>query len=339
MAFFYSTEYDQPSLGKRDLRIDFMRGFVMFILVIVHIDIFSYFNFIAWERVGLISGAEGFTILSGFVLGTVSRARIQKLGFSGAAKKLFERAVQLYRVNVTIILLVMILSLVPFVDLTAIKTFHNWHAEEVYKLFPEWAPMKEQFASALLLKGGPHQIQVLGLYVVLLAFSPIALWLFEQKKASWVIGISWILYFSYQAWPSRPTATQFEYAFPILAWQLLFFHGLAAGYFKDELTDFFQGRRQSILIGFSLVAAFGFFLLAQNTPNDAFPEWSRLSWIDGSTFNAWHQAYFSKKSLGIPRLINYFVVLVSSYWILTQCWSFFAKTLGWFFIPKLLLNQ
>jgi hypothetical protein len=46
--------------SDRDLRIDFLRGVVMFILIIVHVEFFSLYNLVAWERIGLISGGEGF---------------------------------------------------------------------------------------------------------------------------------------------------------------------------------------------------------------------------------------------------------------------------------------
>ena len=37
---------EDDSSSKRDDRLDFIRGVVMFFLVVVHIDFFSYYNFI-----------------------------------------------------------------------------------------------------------------------------------------------------------------------------------------------------------------------------------------------------------------------------------------------------
>jgi hypothetical protein len=53
-----------------------------------------------WERIGVVSGGEGFVILSGFVTGFVSRKRMEESGWKPAAGKLFVRAMQLWRVNV-----------------------------------------------------------------------------------------------------------------------------------------------------------------------------------------------------------------------------------------------
>jgi uncharacterized membrane protein len=49
-----SWRYSDAS-EERDLRIDFIRGMVMLILIVVHIEMFSAYNFILWERIGVVS--------------------------------------------------------------------------------------------------------------------------------------------------------------------------------------------------------------------------------------------------------------------------------------------
>ncbi|MCK5855063.1 MAG: OpgC domain-containing protein, partial [Sulfurovaceae bacterium] len=51
---FSSLQYDNS--GKRDLRVDFIRGFVMLILISVHIQMTSLYNYVAWERFGMVTG-------------------------------------------------------------------------------------------------------------------------------------------------------------------------------------------------------------------------------------------------------------------------------------------
>ena len=108
---------------ERDLRIDFLRGLVMFVLVVIHIELVSVLTFFAWERVGLISGGEGFVILSGVVLGMVSRKRVETRGWSYSVARLVDRSVQLYRVNVAVVLSVLLLSLVPFLNTLEVRSF------------------------------------------------------------------------------------------------------------------------------------------------------------------------------------------------------------------------
>lgn len=73
-----STTWRYAVAGARDLRIDFMRGIALVMMVVAHTEVMSVFNIFSWERFGLTTGAEGFVILSGFMLGMLNRARLQK---------------------------------------------------------------------------------------------------------------------------------------------------------------------------------------------------------------------------------------------------------------------
>src|SRR5258707_14069393 len=86
-----------PTADGRDLRIDFLRGMGMLVLVVVHFELFSLYNFLAWERIGVISGAEGFVIFSGCVIGLIYRRRLEQKGWQDAGWKLLDRPTQLAR--------------------------------------------------------------------------------------------------------------------------------------------------------------------------------------------------------------------------------------------------
>lgn len=83
-ACAYKKDADKPTTwryalsDKRDLRIDFMRGIALVMMVVAHTEVMSIFNIFTWERFGLVTGAEGFVILSGFMLGMLNRVRLQK---------------------------------------------------------------------------------------------------------------------------------------------------------------------------------------------------------------------------------------------------------------------
>ena len=47
MAWRYSLA------GERDLRIDFMRGIALVMMVVAHTEVMSIFNIFSWERIGL----------------------------------------------------------------------------------------------------------------------------------------------------------------------------------------------------------------------------------------------------------------------------------------------
>ncbi len=311
-----------------------MRGVVLFILIVVHIDIFSVYNLLVWERIGVISGAEGFVILSGMVLGMVHRKKIDTKGWHHSSAILFKRAFQIYRVNLTLILLVALIGLIYFIDSSSINSFTNHYAEKTYPLMPgASAPIQNWVNRILLLRVGPHQTQVLGLYVVLLLLTPFALWLLYKKKYSVLLSISWILYFYNWDIPTRLTQTQFEYAFPSLAWQLIFFHALAFGYFKNEISNYLSGYKKNAILIVSSILFLAFMFFTFNNPNPSLPDWYKLSFISPDTFNEIYTKYFRKNSLGILRLLNYTVALIVTFSLLSYFWKPIEKYLGWFFIP------
>ncbi|MEA5433735.1 OpgC domain-containing protein, partial [Klebsiella variicola] len=89
--------------GERDLRIDFMRGIALVMMVVAHTEVMSIFNIFSWERFGLTTGAEGFVILSGFMLGMLNRVRLQKAVLLTVGWGLYLRAWKIYQVNIIII--------------------------------------------------------------------------------------------------------------------------------------------------------------------------------------------------------------------------------------------
>jgi hypothetical protein len=327
-------EWHYTQEGKRDLRIDYIRGCVMLILVVVHFDFFSAFNLIAWERIGVISGAEGFVILSGFVVGMLYGNRIMQHGWNGIAQKLWERAIKLYRANLGVILAVALLSLLPFWSAFKLMTFTDFATSTVYQLYPQpGLPFPLGVWQLLRLMFGPHQFQIMGLYVVLLFFTPILLWMLHKRLVVVMIAASWGMYVYNVYSPSMPTGAQFEYAFPLLTWQVLYLHGLAAGFYKDSLTRLMDTawRRPILIVSGVLFVGFMFFSL--NNPNPEMPLWARFSLIPPDVFGNLYNKYFLKNTLGILRLVNYCAVLIFGSYILTICWKPLHKALGWFFLP------
>ncbi|WP_162791832.1 OpgC domain-containing protein, partial [Enterobacter roggenkampii] len=105
-----STAWRYAVAGARDLRIDFMRGIALVMMVVAHTEVMSVFNIFSWERFGLTTGAEGFVILSGFMLGMLNRARLQKVVLLTVSWGLYLRAWKIYRVNIIIIVSFILLA-------------------------------------------------------------------------------------------------------------------------------------------------------------------------------------------------------------------------------------
>ncbi len=329
-----STQY-VGEMGDRDLRIDFLRGVAMTVLLLVHFEFYSWYNLIIWERIGFVTGAEIFVALSGIVVGMVYKRKIEKEGLKAAAFKLLDRAAQLYRVNLFIIFSVFLISLISTIDSRLLTTYINEYTGEISSLFPTAAEMKPVaiVGHLLLLKSSPPYTQILGLYTILLLVAPLALWAMQNKKTGIVLGLSLLAYFANQAYPSTPTGAQFEYGFPLLAWQVLFFMGMAVGFHRENIAKFMSVPLGKIIFGILFLTFFAFLFIAQNTSNPNLPEWSKLHFISSQKFDHWYFTYFVKDRLDVARIINLVAVLSVAYWALTRYWKIVVSTLGKFFIP------
>ena len=323
--------------ATRDLRLDLMRGFVIPLLFASHFEYFSALMFIGWERIGVVSTAEIFVILSGIVVGMVYGKKVKRDGLSAAIPGLIQRSVDLYRISVVMILIVAAIRFIPWIDSTIITTFHDPYGGKTFQLYPPMdASIFQVISKALLLQIGPHQFQIIGMYVsMFILFTPLVFFLISKQKIGLLLGLSWVLYLiNLGANPSfRPTNAQFEYAFPILSWQLIYVHGVVAGYYKQELMAFFTTDWGKRVVYACIALAIGFLLFSWNHPLEQFPAWAQFHLVPAETFLYLYNEYFPKSTLGIGRLINAVVLFVSIYALMTRCWQPINKALGWFFIP------
>jgi len=325
----------QPAPSGRDLPIDFLRGVVLVAMTCVHVELTSAYSFLVWERVGVLSSAEGFVILSGVVLGMVSRRRIERRGFSHAAARVIDRGAQLYRANVVLALAFLLLTASGLIDTFEATHFTNRSTGEVWPTFPsEGTPPQQALALLALLRMGPHQTQVLGLYVCVMFLTPIALWLLHKGRTGLLMGGSFVLYSYYQVSHARPTSAQFEYAFPLLAWQLLFFGALAVGYHREAIRDWLDiGVRRRLTLTAAAVISLACLVFAWCADNPHLPEWASLGLLTPETYGLIYDRYCQKSSLGLLRVTNNVALLSLAWWGLHRLWPILGPTLGRLFVP------
>lgn len=328
--------------STRDLRLDFMRGIVIPLLFASHFEYFSALMYIGWERVGVVSTAEIFVILAGIVVGMVFGKRLRNEGLAASMPALINRSVKLYLTNVVLIFIIAAIRYFPEIDSTIITTFHSPFTGKTFPLFP---PMEsgvfQLLSQALLLRIGPHQFQIVGMYVAMfILVTPFVFFMISRQRVGLLLGISWVIYFinfgahepNHGSPAFRPTGAQFEYAFPILAWQLIYVHGVVAGYFKKDLIEFFATNLGRVMLYASFALTVAFFLLTWNNPMPQFSGIS-LQMISPETFHSWYGQYFQKYKLGPGRVLNVAVLLITMYAILSRYWTPINKAFGWFFIP------
>ncbi|HYD99077.1 MAG TPA: OpgC domain-containing protein [Alphaproteobacteria bacterium] len=323
--------------GGRDLRFDFMRGLAMLSLITVHFEAFAWPNFLFWERLGIFTGAELFVVTAGLLIGITSRTPMAQSGIGAVAARLLRRGFELYRAAVVLVLLVLLWDRLGPGDTTAATTFTDRFTGRSYPLLPAAAePWWAVIGRIVLLRASPHQMQILGLYVVLLAAAPLMLWLLSAGLHGLYFSLSWALYFLHLQQPVdyQLLGMQFEYAFPPLAWQVLFSHAVAIGYLRREIAALLEDARLRRLVVAAGVALWaGFFLFAQATPNPSFPDWARLPLLSAETFQAVYDGFFAKNRLGILRIANVAAFFVAFYALLTYAWRPLNRALGWLLLP------
>ena len=311
-----------------------MRGIALVMMVVAHTEVMSVFNIFSWERFGLTTGAEGFVILSGFMLGMLNRTRLQKVVLLTVSWGLYLRAWKIYRVNIIIIVSFILLAWVPNITLFEVTHFTDRFSGESWSLYPVTPQIKETWFNIILyLQIGPHQTQILGLYIFLLLFSPLFLGMLQKGKVWWLLGLSLLVYSLWQRWPLRLTPAEFEFAFPLLAWQFIFVLGMACGWYKAELLSFARTPAGKVVVVALVMVSLVLGFVAQNHTNPFMPPALLLHVIPSDTFNTFYHTWAAKNGLGPVRVLNDIALMVTVYLVLTWWWVPLNKMFGWFLIP------
>jgi len=207
---------------SRDLRIDFLRGLVLLLIVADHV----FFNETRWFALSewvYWDGAAGFVFMSGLVCGMVYSRVLARDGLGAAQKKAIGRSVQLYAAQIAM--------LAAVCGLLALAG--RWIAVNPRPLGLK--PMVDSPGKALPLALGmayqPWLMDILRLYMMFLLVLPGALWLYRRNRLL-AIALSATLYGfaqKYPDWTLRDVFDRTAWFWNPLAWQALFFGAAALG--------------------------------------------------------------------------------------------------------------
>ena len=207
-----------PPVAERELRLDLFRGLALWLIFIDHLPA----NVLTWFTVrnyGFSDATEIFIFISGYTAAFVYGRAMADRGFVVAGARILKRAWQIYVAH--IFLFTIYLAEISWV---AARFNNPLYAEEMNILDFLKSP-DVTIIEALLLRFRPVNMDVLPLYIVLMAFFPPVLWLL-RKKADLALSLSVALYaitWEFElALPSYPSGSWF---FNPYAWQLLFVFG------------------------------------------------------------------------------------------------------------------
>jgi hypothetical protein len=303
--------------GGRDLRIDWLRGLAMTCVIVDHSRLSSLLSWFSYERFWVVSAAEVFVVLSGVVLGMVYGRKLVRDGWRGVVRGLGRRALMLYVAFLAVTVSVLVLS-VAGIDVHSLTTWEDTNGFDWFR--DVWTMNAGAWRDIALMHYGPWAFQIVGLYVwLVLAAVPCLAALYV---GGWrpLLALSWIAYLCYRIAPHQLTAAPFESSFPILAWQLLFVHGLAIGYHRDRIGAFVARcpRTIPILVG---AASAAFVVFALCNPWMEGPSLLRWTVVSPDHFTDLYFRFFTLSDLGIGRVLNLAVALPVGYALLTRCWA------------------
>jgi hypothetical protein len=309
----------------RDPRLDLLRGFCVFAMIVDHIGGVSWLYVLTGGNTGPVTAAEGFVFLSGLVLGIVSRKRVDRDGIVAAVRSALGRAWTLYALSVVLTLI--------FVGLTAGTALAIWVDRSLLGEVESWVMLIE---SVVLLRFTWHGTDILALYALLLAAAPLAVALLAWGQTWRLLASSWALWLLFQVAPERaviPWTIEHATTFPFAAWQLLFVHALALGFHRDELMAWLSAparehHRSATVYRAGLgVAAVGLLVLGgalstgqAHAMGQSVPA---LSAVD----------LYDKASLGIGRIAAFASAAVLTYVGITLFWQPILRSVGWLLIP------
>ncbi|WP_167720911.1 OpgC domain-containing protein [Tolypothrix sp. PCC 7910] len=302
--------YDPSIQGKRDLRIDFLRGIAIVSMVFNHLESPSYFSAINRGHI-YASAAEGFLFISGLVLGMVTLGRIDKVGFAESMKKLLERSWKLYLTSFTLMAVLGLLSIVA----------PGWTRPAFDEAPGAWWQILLAAATFHL---APPVIDILQLYVLLLLLSPGIFWML--RKGLWLpmLIISWSLWSFQQLHPYafsfHPLDREHPY-FTFASWQILYVHGVLAGYYRTRLQQIWDRiPKIPLVITLVLIVIGSLFAAHYDMQLGIWPTKvsDRIAWL----------TWTDRSRNGFIRLINLIGLFPLLYIIVDTFWQPLYQTLG-----------
>jgi OpgC protein len=151
----------------RDRRVDFFRGLALVMIFIDHVPGNLLSSFTLWNF-GLCDAAEVFVLLAGISASLVFGTLYERTYWPAATARVLMRCGELYIVHVVLF------CIVAAVVVSATRYFDNPFYLEQVNLLPLFVDTERALVYALTLGYQPDFLDILPLYVVLLAFVPVS---------------------------------------------------------------------------------------------------------------------------------------------------------------------
>jgi hypothetical protein len=208
----------------RDLRLDFFRGLSLFFIFIDHIPN-NFLGYFTLRSFAFCDAAEVFIFISGYTAALVYGNSLRQHGTLFATAQVYRRVWQLYVAH--IFLFVIFTAEVSY----AVLTVNNPMYTEEMRVGDFLEQPHVAIIQALLLQFQPAYLDILPLYIVLLAVFPLVLLALERGPL-WALLPSAALYSLTlrHGWGMPAYPAENFWFFNPMAWQFLFVIGASAGH-------------------------------------------------------------------------------------------------------------
>jgi len=294
-----------PKPGVRDLRLDLFRGLALWLIFLDHIP----FNIVSWITIrnyGFSDATEIFVFISGYTAAFVYGRSMREHGFVVAGARILKRAWQIYVAH--IFLFAIYMAEIAYVS----RSFENPLYQEEMGIFDFLQQPDVTLVQALLLKFKPANMDVLPLYIVLLAGFPPMLWLLLRwQNAALVASIMLYMLTWHFGWniPAYPSG---DWVFNPFAWQLLFVFGAWCALGGAKHLAFAVSSRITVALAI-LMLAFAFSI----SLTWYIPGFDRLvpGWLDDWMYP------IDKTNLDVLRFAHFLALAVLTVRLVPAGWS------------------
>jgi hypothetical protein len=317
-AASYHRSADAAS--RRDLRVDLLRGFCIFAMVVDHFGGDSWLYAITGGNRFYVSAAEGFIFISGFVMGQAYRSKRDRSGLPEAMIDALRRARTLYLATVALTIIFSLLYLYTDISL--------WTGRD-FGLGIDSIP--EIVVAALTLHYTYHGTDILAMYTLLLLIAPLILLLLSMGNWYWVLIPSWLWWLAYQFYPetaSIPWYIRHGENFPLAAWQVLFVSGHVLGFYRGAWTAWLQRFRRLRVAGVALGLATTLALISIAA---GIQSGAQFAFFDLDP-NVLDETFF-KVPLRPWRLVAFLSIAIVAYTTATYLWVPIRRVVGWLMLP------
>lgn len=299
------VRHPMPAAAQRDLRLDFFRGFALWLIFVDHIPS-NVVNWLTVRNYGFSDAAEIFVFISGYAAAYVYSRAMRERGFVPASVRILKRVWQLYVAHV--FLLVIFFAQISYVA----RTFENPLFAEEMNVVEMLRQPDATLPHAMLLQFKPANMDILPVYIALLLVFPPVLWLMLRAPSATLIASATLYIAAYEFGWNFPSFPAGHWVINPLHWQLLFVLG---AWCAVQRTDWLAALVRSPVI-LTIAAAYLLFAFA------VVMTWYRP--LLGAYMPHWlHEFLYpiDKTNLDVLRLTHFLALAVITIRLIPRDWS------------------